>query len=436
MAKKRLIGMEAIKAKKSGASELCFSDEIRKWAHWDLPKKVTINDLTLREGRQLEGIVLTVDEAVHIARLLEELGVPMIQVGGFYQTNSKGTSWDYPYLQAIGKAGLKMDIEVMINHQQPPFTKKAIKEALQRSLDCGLASILCTALSDQIMEAVRDASGGVIKGDVKALRDYEIEVGTMLCEYAKSQGIPMNVNLQDFMRCDAGFRERYIGALVKAGVNIVELDDIIAPASPVVYQWVMNSVHKKFPDTRLGVHVHNDYGNALNSVLAAFQGGAEVLHCGINGLGERAGHCDLGQLVINLHYFYGIDTGIKTEKLCEISTAIADIMKQPIPPTWPLTGSQAFSHIHDWHWQYPDRPTLVTCVPDNAVGAKPRPILGEYMGKVGIRNRAKAVGGIPEIPDTKMEGVVEALRYEMMWRKRPISDDEFRRILLGMLTVK
>ncbi|MFC1929827.1 hypothetical protein ACFLW6_03060 [Chloroflexota bacterium] len=429
---KKLIGKEAI-GKTSGASELCFSNELREWAHFDLPKRVVINDLTLREGRQLEGSVLSVDEVVHIARLLEELGVPMIQVGAFYQTNSRGSSWDYPYLQALGKAGLKIEMEAMGNHQQPPFTKKVILECLKRVLDSGLSFILCTALNDEIMDAVASASGGVIKGNKEALRDYEIDVGVTLCEYAKSQGRPMNVNLQDFMRCDFGFMERYIGALVDAGVNIVELDDIIAPAPPFVYQWTMNWVHKRFPKTRLGVHVHNDYGNALNAVLASMQGGAEVLHCGINGYGERAGHCDLGALVINLEYFYGIDTGINTEKLYEIATAIADIMKQPIPTAWPLTGSQAFSHIHDWHWQYPDRPTLLTCVQPEAVGGKPRPILGEYMGRWGIRNRTKDVGGIGDIPDNKWDDVVEMLRYEMMWRKRPLSDDEFRRAVLRAL---
>jgi len=191
------------------------------------------------------------------------------------------------------------------------------------------------------------------------------------------------------------------------------------------------------PQATLGIHTHNDHGNSLNAVLAAVAGGAEYLTCGINGYGERAGHCDLAQLVVNLEYFYGFDTGIHTGKLVEISTAIADIMHQPIPPMSPVTGSRAFSHIHDCHWTWVqnNHPFLGASILPQAVGGVDKPIFGgEWMGRWGIGRKANDLG-MPEIPDDKIQAIVDSLRQEMRWRRRSLTDDEFRRIVETALKV-
>ena len=62
-----LRGRDAIN-KLTGVTPAMFSPEIR--AQMSLPSKVVINDITLREGRQVEGTVLTADECVKIAELL------------------------------------------------------------------------------------------------------------------------------------------------------------------------------------------------------------------------------------------------------------------------------------------------------------------------------------------------------------------------------
>ncbi len=225
------------------------------------------------------------------------------------------------------------------------------------------------------------------------------------------------------------FMEKFVRALVENGINIIFLDDIAAPAAPPVYQYVTNWIHKRVPEARLGVHTHNDHGNSLNAVLAAVRGGAEALTCGINGYGERAGHCDLAQLVVNLEFFYGFDTGIRTEKLVEISTAVADIMRQPIPPMWPVTGSRAFSHINDVHWTWVqnNHPFLGASVLPEAVGGTERAIFGgEWMGRWGIGRKVSELG-MAEIPDERLNAVIAALADEMRWRKRSLSDDEFRK---------
>src|SRR5262245_20924043 len=77
----QLRGKDAIN-KITGVTPAMFSAEIR--AQMSLPRRVVINDITLREGRQAEGTILTPEECVRIAEcLVHDLNVPMLQMGGY-----------------------------------------------------------------------------------------------------------------------------------------------------------------------------------------------------------------------------------------------------------------------------------------------------------------------------------------------------------------
>src|SRR4051812_49704359 len=52
---------------------------VTREAHW--PARVEIYDTTLRDGSQLEGISLTVDDKLRIAEQLDWLGVDYIEAG-------------------------------------------------------------------------------------------------------------------------------------------------------------------------------------------------------------------------------------------------------------------------------------------------------------------------------------------------------------------
>ncbi|HEY4203453.1 MAG TPA: hypothetical protein VGM35_00455, partial [Xanthobacteraceae bacterium] len=68
--------------KLTGATPLNFTPELR--AQMNLPPRIVLNDITLREGRQFEGTILTTDECVKIAEILvHDLNMPMIQMGGY-----------------------------------------------------------------------------------------------------------------------------------------------------------------------------------------------------------------------------------------------------------------------------------------------------------------------------------------------------------------
>ncbi len=102
----RLRGKEAI-GHISDVSLLNFSEEIR--ADMDLPKRVVLGDLTLREGRQLEGRVLTTEQCLRVARAIDEAGFPTLQVP------FSDRPGEQELLDQMSKQGLKARIEVLTN---------------------------------------------------------------------------------------------------------------------------------------------------------------------------------------------------------------------------------------------------------------------------------------------------------------------------------
>ena len=103
---------------------------------------------------------------------------------------------------------------------------------------------------------------------------------------------------------------------------------------------------------------------------------------------------------------------------------IADIMKQPLPKTTPLVGDSAFVLMHDKHHQFPDDPFIFCPIQPELVGNRARPGFGEWAGPFGLKLYAQALG--VTIPEDRVQPMLSALREEIRWRKRPITDAEFR----------
>jgi len=406
----------------TGVSPLNFSDEIR--ADMDLPKQVIVNDLTLREGRQIEGNSLDLEECIRIVTQLDEIGVPMVQLAMFRKL-------DYDLHIALTKLDLKLKKETFCGGwQAPPFTLEAMYGMIDRIIDAGSVPDLPFALGDGMLLSVARESGGSDKS-LDDLKEQEISIAVEAVHHAKSRGGTLNANLQDFMRCDLDYMQRFCRELARAGVNIITLDDICNPALPSVFRYCARIAKKAVPDTPLGIHVHNDYAMALPGVLGALEGGVEVLDCGVNGYGERAGHAELAQLAVVLEFLYGFDTGIKLERLTETSRLFSDIMRQPVLKAVPITGENAFSHVADFHWARQGDFWAMNSLDSKVVGNVSRPVFGDQIGPWGLRMKAKEFG--LTVPDEKIEDLENVMREYLRWAKRPLTDIEIRQIMEKVL---
>jgi isopropylmalate/homocitrate/citramalate synthase len=102
-------------------------------------------------------------------------------------------------------------------------------------------------------------------------------------------------------------------------------------------------------------------------------------------------------------------------------------MNKTLPATTPLVGDDAFVVMHDKHHQYPEYPFMFIPMKPEMVGNEGRVGFSEWCGPFGLRMQAKELG--ETIPNDKIEPMVAALLDEMRWRKRPLTNEEFRVLL-------
>jgi D-citramalate synthase len=182
------------------------------------------------------------------------------------------------------------------------------------------------------------------------------------------------------------------------------------------------------------MHVHDDFGLATASLLAAITGGANP-DVAVNGVSYRSGFASLEEIVVSLEVHYGIDTGIRLEKLQAISDLVADKIGLPNHPLKPLTGSHAFMRdMPGLAIAYlsggPDGfPPSGCCLMPSVVGARMRMGWGHRNCKGIVRTVAQTMG--LEVTESQVDEIrrrLDARLDELNAYPHWIEEDEVRAI--------
>jgi len=383
-----------------------FADSVR--GEMSLPKKVTICDLTLREGRQYEGVNLRKEEVILVAQKLAEAGVPMVQM----------PHDDPDEVKEVKALGLPFKVEVLV-HPTATLNPETCRHEVDNCIECR-ADIICMAF------AVSDYNFGLYEsmGKMKISREEALAKACEAVRYAKGQGAGVCCLLMDFSRLELKRLLNICRSLADAGADIIRLDDICAPIIPAVYKHHVREVKKVIPNTRVAVHSHNDFGLGTAALFASLEGGADIIDAGVNSLGERAGIPNLAEVAAIAEILYGLDTGIRLEKMCELSSLVSDLWKVPVYSHLPAVGDRSFSHAAEVHYVLPegDRWSFNAWAPET-VGNKSRILWCLYSGPFAVRRKAKALG--IRLTDKQTEEMLAKIREQVRWRKRTVTDEEF-----------
>jgi isopropylmalate/homocitrate/citramalate synthase len=382
-----------------------------------LPQKLQICDITLREGRQLPGVSLRLDDVLLIAEKLVDAGVSMLQM---HHDNPQE-------IAEVKKRHPNVIIEALV---KPTFVlnPELAKGEVDRNFDHGAdyATLIFSFSPDQmcLFETMAE-------GRIPIERAIERAIGSV--QYARNKAGPnrkVGCLIQDCTRIPIERLAEVCRKLVDAGADMIKLDDINGMAIYSVYTYVVREMKRLLPNTQIGLHTHNDMGLATASLLAGLEGGADLIDVCVNGLGERAHIAPLAEVVSIIQIYYGIDCGIKLEKLYDLSRLVSDVMKWPMIDTMPFVGKTAFSHLVEVHYCVPDTEEgfwAFLCMKPEIFGNRMHNLLGHYSGPWAVRAKAREVG--VTIPPGKEPEVISRLRTEIRFRKRQITNDEFVKIV-------
>jgi isopropylmalate/homocitrate/citramalate synthase len=278
----------------------------------NLPKKVHIQETTLREGEENVSVSFTLDQKVEIARRLSEMGVEAIDCG--YIGN--------PYQEETVKRILEAKVirkptRLLLNRMCDDLHKQL--DVLKTAADHA-ARIGCTAFGPVCLQVPETP--------------VEQEAYVNLASYIKethpalqvSMGITMASGAYRVLKHLPNFRTYHklqleLAKLVtEAGIDRISIADTMGCASPAAWKYIVSNFRQAIgPQKALTCHNHNDFGLAVGNAVSGIEGGADWLDVVICGLGDRAGNTAFEEVVLALEGIYAIDTGIKLEKLNDLA---------------------------------------------------------------------------------------------------------------------
>lgn len=353
-----------------------FWPEVRQ--QLTLPQQVEIYDLTLREIDQTPGAVLRYEEKMAMAREMDKLGVDKLEI---FPVVSKE---DARALKDIGKKGYRFKTSALARYMLSDIDAAAACDVYEVQIE-GPASPALQELFD------------VSDPDVMIKQFVDAVV------YAKKLGLYVSSVPWDMGKVDIDVMERLYKSLAEAGTDEIIYADTFGFSTPWTTTYTIRKMREWVgPNIKLGCHFHNDYGLATANSLAAVAGGASVVHCAINGIGERAGNTALDEFVLGAELLLGVKTNINMGEIYNISKKLAEIAKMPIPGNKPITGDRNFQMgsglLVDWLDKLgtPEREVAILPFGGSLIGrAEWEPVYGKGVGANMVAGMLEKKGYTP-----------------------------------------
>ena len=342
-----------------------------------------IYDTTLRDGSQQEGISLTVNDKLRVARLLDDLGVAFIE-GGWPGANQKDTEF---FARARTELDLSRATLTAFGSTRRPRSDVAGDPQLRALLEAETEFICLVGKSwdYHVTEALRvDLDEGVRM------------VGESI-EYLRRHGLRVFFDAEHFFdgyKANPDFAFTVLAAAHEAGAERLVLCDTNGGSLPSETVTAIEKVGASLPEAVLGVHFHDDVGTAVASSLAAVETGVTQVQGCINGYGERTGNANLSTLIPDLE--------IKMRRkaiagdlalITSISHHIAEIANVTLDAHRPYVGSSAFTHKAGLHTSaLARRPDAYEHESPGDVGNRTRMVVSELAGKASVFSKAEELG--------------------------------------------
>jgi len=388
-----------------------YLPEVREQLHF--PEKIKIHDVTLRDGEQQTGIIFRKEEKVAIAKKLAEAGVHRIEAG-------------MPAVSAEDEAAIKEIVDLGLESEIFAFAR-CMPADVKLAKECGVTGVITEIPSSE--HIIRNAYGKDMDWAIKS------SIETTLA--AKEAGLYTSFFTIDSTRSDL---ESYMDLMemvaTEGHMDSMTLADSFGVATPQAIAAVVRKFRERFPQP-IEIHCHQDFDLGVANTLAALANGASVAHVTVSAIGERAGNVPLEDTVMALLCLYGIDVGIKTEMLYELSKLVQQCAGIQLPPNRPLVGEMLYDIesgiVAMFHRRCKDIEPCeyIPFVPE-LIGRPPvRIALGKGCGNANVEEKL-AERGRSATP-VQIQEIVARVKAQAIEQKRLLTEAEFDEILRDVL---
>lgn len=350
-------------------------------------RSVRLYDTTLRDGTQREGLSLSVDDKLRIAKALDAFGVHYIE-GGWPGSNPK----DAEFFQRARSLDLQ--------HAKIAAFGSTRHASSTCEDDANLAALV--AAETPVVTLVGKSSVLHVERVLETTREQNLRMISESVAYLKSKGKEVIYDGEHFFdgyRLDAEYAISTILVAARAGADCVVLCDTNGGSLPEdvadTVRAAVAALAAEGLDTPVGCHTHEDAGLAVANAMAAVRAGASHVQGTINGYGERCGNMDLVPLIANLQIKLGYHCVSEDQlrSLTELSHLVADVANLNPDAHAPYVGRSAFAHkggihvaaVHKFRSSYEHTDPVL-------VGNETRVVVSELSGRRNVHMRAEALG--------------------------------------------
>ncbi len=377
------------------------------------PKTIKIHDVSLRDGEQQAGVEFTQQEKVKIAASLAEAGVHRIEAG-------------MPAVSPQDEAAIREIVKMNTGAEIFAFSRCMVED-IKKAADCGVDGVVVEI----------PASEHIIKHAYRWPLEKAIDLSIEATLFAKEQGLYTVFFPIDATRAEMGWYLDLIERVSTEGhMDALALVDTFGVLSPHSVEYMVRKTKERISQP-LETHFHSDFGMGMANTILALAAGAEVVHCTVTGIGERAGNAAMEDIVLTLLTMYGIDTGIRTEKFYGLSKLVRELSGLQIPSNRSVVGEQLFNVesgiIANWVKNcgqehllevFPFHPNLVGQAP-------PEVVLGKNSGLDSIVIWLERRG--VEATDEQRQDILKKVKDTSLAKKALLSEGDFSDILSSVM---
>ena len=300
-------------------------------------KYTEIYDSTLRDGSQGEGISFSVSDKIKIVRALDEFGIDYIEAG-----NPGSNPKDLLFFEEMQK--------IKLTHAKLCAFGSTRRYNVETSEDANIKSLLS---ANTPVCAIFGKSWDLHVTEIlKISLEDNLEIVFDTVSYLKGLGKEVVFDAEHFFdgyKNNPDYAMKVIDTAVRAGADCVCLCDTNGGMMPDKLGEITKAVCMTFPDTKIGIHCHDDCGCAVANSVTAVQNGASSVQGTFVGFGERCGNADLATIIANLALKCGYLVGGNINNLRQTSIFISEVSNVRLRNNKPYVGKSAFAHKGGMH---------------------------------------------------------------------------------------
>jgi 2-isopropylmalate synthase len=350
-------------------------NRLRKNLPPKLPEKVVIWDETFREGIKAPTVYLTYVEQVKLAKLMDEAGVAIINVG-------------FPAISEEEKRNVSRIVNESFEHAKLTASAEPTKASIDACLECGIKEVTIET----------PINGLNLQYRLKMTKEQALQKIVESIIYCKKHGANVNFMLMDGTRTTLEDILQVFQEAANAGATRLGLADSVGFIRPLSMRYLVSHIRDGLPDSirkkvPVSIHCHNDFGLATANTLAAIEEGIAHVHTCIAGFGERAGIAPFEEVVTCAELLYNIDTGIDMGKISRLSQSAEKAFALPIQFHKPIIGENIFAHeAEEEVEEMLAHPLVFEPFPPEIVGRETTIFVGRNTGQTLIQEMLEKAG--------------------------------------------